>query len=72
MSAVALGHRRWFVLRERVHAAALVHLVAIHVGLVPGALRNHYSSGDDAGRHLRLDANLANRTCHGNQVAVFN
>ena len=69
---VSLRQRRRARRGQRVDAAALVHLVSGHVGVVPSSLAHRHHAGHDARRDLRHDLDGTAIIEHLNLVAIFN
>ena len=57
--------------RQRVDAAALVNAIAVHVGVVPCALRDAHRAGNHARRDFRQDLDFAERVLHADLVALL-
>ena len=58
--------------RQGVDAGAVVDTIAIHIGVMPGALAHGTHAGHDARRDFRFNSHLTAIVKHAHRIAVLN
>lgn len=58
--------------RQCVDAGAVVDTIAIHIGVMPGALAHGTHAGHDARRDFRFNSHLTAIVKHAHRIAVLN